>query len=297
MSIANNHRLFNQSGIISIFTLLFMRETYAVVLLNRKAARLRRETGNLALVSKSDLGMTPTVLFKHSLIRPLKILLLSPIVLALSVFCAFIFGLTFLPFTTFPSVFEEQYGFSSGITGLAYLGLGIGSIFGVVLFSVLSDKILKKQANGGEMKPEYRLPLMVYFTPVMPVGFFWYGWSAQAQVHWIVPILGTMFIGIGALFVIVGTLDPTFAFPHPKRKLASDRSCLDASPGLPRRRFWTLCCLGACRHYSPALFIRDLFAPCWSSNVRDSRTGLGKYLVGVFRLSLCTCSVVVLQVW
>lgn len=149
-----------------------MRETYAVVLLNQKAARLRKATGNLTLVSKYDLGMTPAALFKHSLIRPLKLLLLSPIVLALSIFCALIFGLTFLLFTTFPSVFEEQYGYSSGVTGLSYLGLGVGTIFGVALFSALSDKMLKKQANGGEMKSEYRLPLMVYFTPVMPIGFF-----------------------------------------------------------------------------------------------------------------------------
>lgn len=211
-----------------------MRETYAVVLLSRKAARLSKETGNLALVSKSDLGMTPKALFKHSLIRPLKLLLLSPIVLALSIFCAFIFGLTFLLFTTFPSVFEEQYGFSSGVTGLSYLGLGIGTIFGVVLFSALSDKMLKKQAKGGEMKPEYRLPLMVYFTPVMPIGFFWYGWSAQAQVHWIVPIIGTMFIGIGALFVIVSALDPIHGFTHLSPQFTSDSFCLDASSSLSR---------------------------------------------------------------
>lgn len=215
----NDHHSYNQSGIVSIVGLIFMRETYAVVLLNQKAARLRKETGNLTLVSKFDLGMTPTALFKQSLIRPLKLLLLSPIVLALSTFCALIFGLTFLLFTTFPSVFEEQYGFSSGVTGLSYLGLGIGTIFGVALFSALSDKMLEKQANGGEMKPEYRLPLMVYFTPVMPIGFFWYGWSAHAQVHWIVPIIGTLFIGIGALFVIVGALDPELLIPSSQNRV------------------------------------------------------------------------------
>lgn len=180
-----------------------MRETYAVVILNRKAARLRKETGNLALTSITDSTLTPIALFKRSLIRPLKLLLLSPIVLALSLFSALVFGLTFLLFTTFPLVFEKQYGFSSGVTGLSYLGLAMGMIFGVVLFSALSDKILKKQAKGGEMKPEYRLPLMVYLMPVMPIGFFWYGWSAHERVHWIVPILGTLFIGIGSLFVIV----------------------------------------------------------------------------------------------
>ncbi len=56
-------------------------------------------------------------------------------------------------------------------------------IFGLGLFSVLSDKMLKRQAQGGVIKPEYRLPLMVYFTPIMPIGFFWYGWSAVSKTH------------------------------------------------------------------------------------------------------------------
>ncbi|MCJ1400067.1 hypothetical protein MMC11_003270, partial [Xylographa trunciseda] len=191
------------SGIISIVALVFMRETYSMVLLARKTDRLRKETGNLALTSKSDTGLTPRALFAQSVLRPLKLLFCSPIVFSLSAFCAFVFGLTYLLFTTFPIVFEEQYGFSIGLSGLAYLGLGISMIIGVILFSVMSDKMLKKQAGGGAMKPEYRLPLMVYFTPVIPVGFFWYGWSAFAKVHWIVPILGTCFIGIGSLFVIM----------------------------------------------------------------------------------------------
>ena len=25
---------------------------------------------------------------------------------------------------------------------------------------------------------------------LLPVGFFWYGWSAEARVHWIMPDIG-----------------------------------------------------------------------------------------------------------
>ena len=81
-------------------------------------------------------------------------------------------------------------------------------IFGLGLFSILSDKMLKRQAYGGVMKPEYRLPLMVYFTPIMPIGFFWYGWSAVSKTHWIAPIIGTSLIGLGSLFVIVSLTLP-----------------------------------------------------------------------------------------
>lgn len=123
--------------------------------------------------------------------------------LLLSLFSAFVFGLIFLLFTTFPIVFEEQYGFSPGISGLSYLGLGIGMAIGLGLFGALSDRLLQKHKQGQLAKPEGRLLLMVWFCPIVPIGFFWYGWSAYEHRHWIVPIIGTLFIGLGALFVII----------------------------------------------------------------------------------------------
>jgi hypothetical protein len=32
---------------------------------------------------------------------------------------------------------------------------------------------------------------------------FWYTWAADRQTHWIVPIIGTGFIGVGSMFVMV----------------------------------------------------------------------------------------------
>lgn len=285
-----------KSGVVSIFALAFMRETYEVVLLNRKAASRRKETGNLNLKSKTDLGLAPAALLKLNLVRPIKLLFLSPIVLSLSVFTALVFGLTYLLFTTFPMVFEEQYGFSSGLSGLAYLGLGIGMIFGVILFSKLSDKMLKQQAGGKEMKPEYRLPLMVYVTPVVPIGFFWYGWSAQEHVHWIVPILGTALIGIGSLFVIVSfrlTSSKILVF---QMQIPTNSSCLAARPNLPRRRIRPFRRVSACRQYSPTLPIRDFPASCGSSDVQSSWTWVGKHIVGVPGIVTSAYPVAVLQV-
>lgn len=180
-----------------------MRETYAPVLLKSKAARLSVERSNRLLVAKGDSGLTPTALFARSIVRPVEMPVFSSIVLALCIFSALEVGLTHLPFTTFPSVFQEQYGFTTGITGLSYLGLGIGMTFGLALFNVFSGRMLKTRAGRAVMKPEYRLSRMVYFTPIPHVVFLWYGWSANAEVHLIVPILGTPVIGLGSLLVIM----------------------------------------------------------------------------------------------
>lgn len=182
-----------------------MRETHPHILLKRKVARLRRE-GNLHAKSKLDRHLSPGQLLLAAFVRPMKLLLFSPIVLVLSIFVALIFGLLYLLFATFSAVFEGQYGFSASISGLAYMGLGTGELLGLVLFGVLGDRILKAQMRADKAthpKPEYRLLMMIWFSPIIPVSLFIYGWTAYYKVHWIVPIFSTSLVGFGSFFVIV----------------------------------------------------------------------------------------------
>lgn len=173
------------------------------MLLGWKAARLRKDTGNTALVSKMDRGLTPRRLFLRAITRPTKLLILSPIVLLLALLCAFVFGLLFMLFTTFPTVFEEQYHFSTGVSGLSYLGVGTGMVVSLGAFATVTDKLQK--ALGDSPKPEGRLKPMMWVMPAVPIGIFWYGWAAEKQTHWIVPIIGTSFFGFGFLWVIMPT--------------------------------------------------------------------------------------------
>ncbi|KAH8653888.1 major facilitator superfamily domain-containing protein [Xylariales sp. PMI_506] len=184
------------AGVITAIAMATMRETNATILLHKKAARLRKETGN------SDLrpaGWKPTPKFQlveRTLIKPLRMLFLSPIVMLIGLYMALVFGMTYLLFATFPSVFEGIYHWSIGISGLSYLGLGLGAAVGLILFAALSDKMLHQ--GGG---PERRLILMMWVAPAVPIGMFWYGWTAATGVQWIVPIIGTMFIGLGTVII------------------------------------------------------------------------------------------------
>ena len=118
-------------------------------------------------------------------------------------FMAIVYGYLYLLFTTITEVFEGQYGFSPGIVGLTYLGLGLGMFGGLALFGIASDWLVKKKSVDGQMKPEYRLPPMIPGTLLIPMGLFVYGWSAEKQVHWIVPIIGTSLVGLGLLATFV----------------------------------------------------------------------------------------------
>jgi hypothetical protein len=193
-------------GVLGGAGLIFMRETYAIVLLERKAKLLRKKHSNPNFVSKFDTGLSSTTLLKHAIVRPFIMLFLSPSVIILSTYTAIVFAYLFLLFTTFPVVFEEQYGWGGGISGLAYIGIGVGLVVALVVFSFLSDWLLKKQAGDGPMKPEHRLPVMKWTVFLVPIGLFWYGWSAKAETFWLVPIMGTALIGAGAFCTFVSPL-------------------------------------------------------------------------------------------
>jgi hypothetical protein len=83
------------------------------------------------------------------------------------------------------------------VIGLSYVGLGIGSIVGLAGTGVLTDRIYRKKAIHGPVKPEYRIVPLIPAAFFLPIGCFWYGWSADYKTHWIVPELGTVFFGIG----------------------------------------------------------------------------------------------------
>jgi hypothetical protein len=132
-------------------------------------------------------------------------LFLSPIVFLLSLYVGVIYGYLYLLFTTITLVFEDNYGFGEGIVGLTYLGLGIGSVIGLLVLGGTSDKLLTylSAKNGGEKKPEYRLPPMIPGSLFVPVSLFIYGWTTYYHTHWIVPIIGTSFLGVGMLISFV----------------------------------------------------------------------------------------------
>ncbi|KAK6855215.1 cycloheximide resistance protein [Apiospora arundinis] len=192
------------AGFITITSFLGLRETYPGVVLERKAARLRKETGNQEIRSKlaRPRGSTEFQHFSRSIVRPIKMLGKSPIVLFLAIYAGLAYGYQYLMLSTFTFVFEERYNFGVGVSGLSFLGLAFGSLSGLAI-GPLSDRFLKTKSasEGAERMPEVRLLPLAYTTLFIPVGLFLYGWTVEYHVHWIVPIIGTALVGFGILSV------------------------------------------------------------------------------------------------
>lgn len=72
------------SGTLALLYLIIGAETYAPTLLAAKTKRLQKETGNMQLRSKFDTGESAKSIFRRAIVRPTKMLCLSPIVFLLS---------------------------------------------------------------------------------------------------------------------------------------------------------------------------------------------------------------------
>lgn len=207
--------------------MVLLRETYHPKLLKRKAAQLEKSTGK-PFTTQFKEEQHPGRIIWLAISRPIKLLLFSPIVGFVSLFCSVAYSYMYILFTTFTSVFETIYGFNAGEAGLAYLGLGLGFVVGQFTVGYFSDRHMKNQKlRYGRMRPEDRLPPMAVGVFFIPAGLFWYGWSAEYQVHWIVPIVGTFFIGVGIFYVnLVTYVYLVDAFTMYAASAASAESCL-----------------------------------------------------------------------
>jgi multidrug resistance protein len=195
-------------GCVSALIFVFNEETNPHVLIRRKTARLKKETENNDLISwyeKSHPVRSPREVLKHGLMRPLKLIVRSPISAIMCIYMSTIYGVLYLLFTSMPLVFSATYGWEPETTGLAYLGIGIGFFVGLAIMAKTSDAMVVKLAkrNNDVAEPEMRLPLSAGFAAFVPISLFWYGWAAEKHVHWIVPIIGMVPFGIGMMGIFV----------------------------------------------------------------------------------------------
>jgi MFS family permease len=189
------------AGVSTIGGFILIRETYPVVLLERKAERLRKETGNMKLKSKLDTGLGAKDLFWFSIVRPSKMLIFSPVVLFLSLFTAITYAYLYLFFTTISHVFYTQYHFRKDLVGLAFLGIGVGQFIGQFFYSWMSTRSYKKHEANGGFKPEYRLKGMMFGAIIIPISLFWYGWAVETKVHWMCPMVAMTTFSLGILYI------------------------------------------------------------------------------------------------
>ncbi|EIW62246.1 MFS polyamine transporter [Trametes versicolor FP-101664 SS1] len=195
--------------------LFYLKETYAPVLLERKAKHIRE---GMRDAEKGPPQEVRTIfdspdrewhnVVRKTLIRPFALSIQEPIIQVFAVYLSFVYGTLYIFLTTIPSIFEGVYREPVGIAGLHYLALGLGSVVAAQLSGRLIDMSYKRLTAhyNGVGKPEYRLPALVPGSILLPIGLFITGWTARADVHWIAPDIGIALVGGGTIFIFQGIM-------------------------------------------------------------------------------------------
>lgn len=148
------------AALFGSLALVFSAESYAPVLLQRRAAQRRFATRNWAIHAPMDENPVELhdIIHKY-LFRPWKMLFMEPILMLITLYMAFIYGMIYLFFEAYPIAFQEQRHWNLGVGALPFLGITIGVVIGVGIITYTSQTRYKRkmEENGGKPVPEERL--------------------------------------------------------------------------------------------------------------------------------------------
>ena len=169
------------SGVCTAFMIIFLPETYALIILLKKKRKLSKEdpVGNKDLYAEHEKqDWSIRFLIHRTTFRPFYMLALEPILILITIYFAIVSGLLFgrkhscfsfvcvlyLPWTyisvfeAFPIIFVENRGFTIAQDGLIFLGVGLGTSIGTIISHKTSahyPELIKKWR--GFPPPEERL--------------------------------------------------------------------------------------------------------------------------------------------
>ncbi|KAK8116163.1 hypothetical protein PG984_012665 [Apiospora sp. TS-2023a] len=206
------------TAVILGVAIIWLPETYPPILLKRKAKLMRKTDARYWHPQESE-KMKLSNIFNKYLSRPIllvkhprstvaaavhklttvyRMFFTETMVLCISLYASFIYGLLFLTLEVFPIVFREQRGFGPVVSTLPFLGLFVGVLI-AMLINIANQPLYIRalERNQGRAVPEARLPPLVLGQVLITTGLFWFGWTASPSHHWSLPVVAAGFIGAG----------------------------------------------------------------------------------------------------
>ncbi|SCN64008.1 related to mfs-multidrug-resistance transporter [Fusarium fujikuroi] len=144
-----------------------------------------------------------------AVVRPIRMLLLEPITVFICLYVAAEFGTLFSFFAAVPYTFGRVYQFSIEESGLVFLSIVIGCFLGLITVILCDVFLYRKQAPKyppHQIPPEHRLYPSMIGSIGLPIGLFWFAWTARPGVSWASPAASMIIFAWGNLCVFVSTM-------------------------------------------------------------------------------------------
>lgn len=199
------------AGSCTVVGIAFQPETYAPVILARKARRLRKAdpVGNKHLYAESERAdWSIRAVLHRTIFRPFQMLVKELILVLVTVYLSIVYGVIYALFEAFPVIFIQKRGLTISQDGIIFLGVGLGAALGALLnlyFTRQYPQLMKSWR--GFPPPEERLFGAMAGGILLIISIFWLGWTGQyPSVPWYVPMLSTILIGISINLVFMSFL-------------------------------------------------------------------------------------------
>lgn len=202
-------------AVVGIHAAVLLRESSHNRILTRRAARLRRETGNMNLRARAEMAaLDPRILLRRYCTKPVRMFVQEPILIVMTIYLTLVYGTLYLSYQLFPKAFQNR-GWSKPTATLPFISVGLGVLSAQGLFSFFTMTWYKKRWLASQkteteeseitslpkMTPEHRLPPMILGALILPPSLLWFGWSGNT--HWASQLLACFFIGMALQVIFI----------------------------------------------------------------------------------------------
>ena len=191
---------------VFIVMFLLVPETSAPNILLRRAARLRKITGDHRLKSQSEIdqaGMKPSTVAINAFIKPFEIPFKDPAIAFVNLYTALVYGIYYSFFEVFPLVYPVMYHMSLGIVGVVFTCILVSCLIGIAIYCIyLSFYLIPDILKNGLRAQEHRLVPALFGAFGPPIGLFLFAWTANPKIHWIASVIGITIYG-ASVFVVM----------------------------------------------------------------------------------------------
>ncbi|USW50547.1 Putative major facilitator superfamily, MFS transporter superfamily [Septoria linicola] len=192
--------------------ILYVGETRHSVILRKRAAKIRKETGDESInVAEEHRRKGFWEILKVTQTRPFRFLFAEPVVQFCALYNGYLYGISFLFNGAFNLVFGKMgHGLDVLQVGLCFLGI-LGGITIGPISNIFQEKFYQRrrlQADGKNI-PEARLRMGQIAGVTFPIALFWSAWTTYTSIHPAVPVVASALWGWSFYTLILMTYQYT----------------------------------------------------------------------------------------